>query len=158
MVIPVWRRDNFSAVVVTKFHTKYGERMTIGCLFPWHDITTHVRTHDYFVTRAEPRTYTHICTYIRDASRENSSLYIRKRDLEDWHDRRIRFTYPIPEEVLDGTLRRVGEFHEDQGLVFVKITVRRQTILDTCHQRRHFSVSQQWVLSRTRPPRKSAHS
>lgn len=147
--------------VVTKYHTKYGEWVTIECLFPRHDITTHVRTHDCFVTRAEPRTYTtsariYIHIYAHDLA--IPSLYIRKRDGEKWDEIKVRFTYPISEEVLDGTLRRVGEFHEDQGLVFVKITMRRQTILDTCRQRRHFSVSQQWVLSRTRPLRKSAHS
>ncbi|CAL7944918.1 unnamed protein product [Xylocopa violacea] len=71
---------------------------------------------------------------------------------------RVRFTYPISEEVLDGTLRRVGEFHEDQRLVFVKITVRRQTILDTCHQRRHFSVSQQFSCDWIRPRREQRPS
>lgn len=148
--------------VVTKYHTKYGEWVTIECLSFLGTTLRHMYAHMTASWRVQSRVRTHtsqriyIHIYAHDLA--IPSLYIRKRDGEEWDEIRVRFTYPISEEVLDGTLRRVGEFHEDQGLVFVKITMRRQTILDTCRQRRHFSVSQQWVLSRTRPLRKSAHS
>ena len=54
-----------------------------------------------------------------------------------------KFTYPIAQKVFDGTLRWIGELHEDERLVFMEIGVRRQTILDTCHQRRHFYL---WLV------------
>lgn len=51
---------------------------------------------------------------------------------------RSRGTHLVPQMLLDGPERRVRQFHENQVLILTEIPPRRQTILNTWTERRHF--------------------